>query len=292
MVQFIRYCLADSEFQEHELEDIQHLKRLLGMNDAQFEEAYQCVTREVYARNTKEVMADNVVTEEEKARLAALREHLKVSPEFAEQIFRRQANANMAVKLDEITRDNRLTPDEEKELQSLAGSLGVQIKLGASTAAALEQMRRLWLIENQPLPAIPAPPGITLNPGETAYFQVVKVDYAQMRDMSRATGQSHSTVRMKITRFVYFPSDNPLPYNWTEEQQVARAEGTLVLTDKRIMFRSPRLQVDCPIPDIVDFNLYKNGIVLDLQARPTMFFGFTENQVIFSATLARLLRKW
>jgi hypothetical protein len=290
--EFILYCLVDSEFQEYELVDIAHLKGLFSLNDDQHDTVYQDVVRHVFARNVKEVFADKEVTEARKIQLQALQSHLQVTESSARQIMHIHAEVHVQQEVEKAgTSGKLLGPQEEEELKSLARSLGTTLDTAQVNGVELGKMRRFWTIENKPLPTVPGPDRVQPNPGEEFYFSS-PAEYLMLRKMTLSSGNSHSSVRMKVVRSIHFARSQPKTYNPQEEDISKRDIGTLYISNDRVLFVSREIMVPIKHSDIIDFDSATNGVEIGQDFAPIVIFRFKGDVDIFCAILGRALRKW
>ena len=64
--------------------------------------------------------------------------------------------------------DERLSPEEEKELREISKSLNLEVNIDQNTQELLNKYRLFWQIENGAIPVISAP--IILQKSENCYF--------------------------------------------------------------------------------------------------------------------------
>lgn len=93
---YLLYCLTDRRLSSEELADLDHLRRLFGLDPAAVETIQRNVSRQLYLRSVDEVLADGTVDPDEREFLRRLRDDLEIPESIAENILevkRRQMQA-------------------------------------------------------------------------------------------------------------------------------------------------------------------------------------------------------
>lgn len=84
--EYLLYCFADRRLSEDELADLDHLRRILGLDEEIVDAIHRNVARQVYLRSVNEVLADGTIDARERAFLAMLRAQLGVPDSIASNI--------------------------------------------------------------------------------------------------------------------------------------------------------------------------------------------------------------
>lgn len=84
---FLRCCLEDGAISEEERRDLEHLRRLLQVDDQEAARAHEQVAQSVYGAAIREVLADFRLEPDEEAFLERLRSDLNLSDEAAAELF-------------------------------------------------------------------------------------------------------------------------------------------------------------------------------------------------------------
>jgi flavin-binding protein dodecin len=83
---FLEHCLLDCELSEEESEDLEHLRRLLRLSDADAGEVHENVARGVYGRAIDQVLEDHRLEPEEEVFLRRLRSQLQLTESEAKSL--------------------------------------------------------------------------------------------------------------------------------------------------------------------------------------------------------------
>lgn len=84
---YLEYCLNDYKFSNEEINNLKHLKSLLGLSDKEIEEINNQVYRDVYSKGIDEIISDGKIFKEEKNFLENLKNELSLPEEIAQNIY-------------------------------------------------------------------------------------------------------------------------------------------------------------------------------------------------------------
>lgn len=84
---FLEHCLLDYSLSETEVEDLEHLRRLLHLADEDVAHLQDQVSRQVYGAAVEDVLADHRLDEEEESFLRRLRQDLDLAEYHADRIY-------------------------------------------------------------------------------------------------------------------------------------------------------------------------------------------------------------
>ena len=173
----------------------------------------------------------------------------------------------------------RLSPSEEKELESLAHHLGVQIDYDERTQNILDRYRLFWLIEHGEIPEIES--AIKLNRNEKCYF-TADANWCELRAITKSARYG-STTRLA------FDHADQVQRQLFHELNV-KDSGRVYLTSKRIVFSGENRQRIIPYGRIKDFIPMENGVQIHRVSGKDPFLQFALGVDVFSLILARVLR--
>jgi hypothetical protein len=138
--------------------------------------------------------------------------------------------------------DGILSPSEEETLAWLLGHLDLSPEFRQYMQAQIWFMRTLTEITQGKLPSVPTPPGIQTRPDEIVHLYVPTV----WRELvNEAFGTNHTN-----------------------------HEGTLILTNERLLFVSPTLSQQFTYDQVMSHRGSGNGIEVQFDGRPLSAFLF------------------
>jgi hypothetical protein len=174
--------------------------------------------------------------------------------------------------------DERISPDEERELEDLAVHLGVRIEYDEKTKSILDRYRLYWLIENGEIPKIET--AVPLGRGEQCYF-TADANWCELHAITKSARygslRDQSDEGDEVQRQIF------------QEMEV-KDSGRIYLTNKRILFSGSKRQRTIPITSVKDFGPMENGIQIHRKTGPHPFLQFELSVDVFSLMLARILR--
>jgi hypothetical protein len=133
-------------------------------------------------------VADGRLTVAEEAFLGKLENELKLPKQLAEKISADTKTAFIENYVAGIVQDQKLSPDEENELQAIANSLNVVVQLNEQTKQQLARLKIYWLLENEALPAVSA--DIILQKDEKCYIFIPGVAWYELRSVRQRVSYS------------------------------------------------------------------------------------------------------
>jgi len=84
---FLEHCFADKSLSLEETEDLEHLRQLLHLNEADVDKIHDEVARSVYGKAIQDVLEDLKLDEDEELFLRRLRRELELPEEVAERLY-------------------------------------------------------------------------------------------------------------------------------------------------------------------------------------------------------------
>lgn len=256
----------DAQVEARELDYLRALRGVLTISEQESREAFARAAAGPVKRAIDAALADDLLSAAEKERLPALAGALQLPEETLLAWTREAALGILNRRAEALVADRRLSPDEERELHELARSLGGEMRNDAATQAVLDRYRLLWEVENGILPTIAVP--ITLHRGERCHAQV-RVTWHEPR--TRTTGVSYAGVggSFRIAKGVRFRVGHVVPVRHTVDQLTPIDEGTLYVTDRRLILRGARGNKTVRLSAVLGVEVYGNGVeVQKAQGRP------------------------
>ncbi|MFH1740305.1 MAG: CheF family chemotaxis protein, partial [bacterium] len=181
----------------------------------------------------------------------------------------------------------RLSPEEDKELDTAAASLKARMNFDADTEKAMEKFRLFWQIENGNLPCVE--PGINLQRNETCHL-VCDVDWYEERRTTRRIQYGGPTMRIRLAKGLYWRMGDVAVQRVSEDAMTHIDSGRIFLTNKRIVFMGNRGNKTIRLDKILDFEAFQNGIQIQKDAGKNPFLQFSDGVDVFAMILGRVIR--
>ena len=283
---YILLCLADRKFSEDEVTTLWHLKSLFAISDSRHDKIYEEVGQEVYRRTIRSAVADSQITEEERAFLKQVQIDLELPEAVAEATRRTETKVILEEKAEHLLAQRLLSPDDEKELYSLARELGAIMTLGGDLRRRLARCRLMWEVRIGKPPTIEA--GINLKRGEKCYLSC-HVDWFEMRKVRYGMAYAGPTLRVKIAKGLYWRMGafGGAPISNDELQKID--SGVVYLTNMRILFTGAMKNTAIRLDKIIDINRYSDGVGIQKDTGKSPVLCFKGDIEMFCAVLARAI---
>lgn len=121
-------------------------------------------------------------------------------------------------------------------------------------------MALLWRIENGQFPTISVP--IALQRGETCYFSCT-AGWHELRTKTVRVNYSGVSTSIRICKGVRFRVGSVTPQRVTRDELTHIDDGTLYITNKRIIFDGQRKNSTIRHSALLGLEMYRDGIVLE-----------------------------
>jgi hypothetical protein len=215
-----------------------------------------------------------------------MEDNLQLSRDIATKIYKESAETLIKNFMNNAISDQRLSPDEEKELSAIAKNLHIELSFDSATKKLLDKYKLFWQIENGIIPIIHTE--ISLQKNEICHF-FTNVDWLEQRTVTKRINYGGSTIRIKLTKGVYARSGTIQTQRVTEDVWKTIDSGKLFLTNKRIIFMGSKGNKTIALKKILDFNVFSNGIDIQKDTGKSPFFEFSDNTDIFGVILEKLI---
>jgi len=209
--------------------------------------------------------------------------------ELADKISADTRTAFIQNYVNNIISDQRLSPDEEKELDAIAKSLDVDIKLNDETRAQLQKLKLYWALENLELPGVQTQ--IVLQKSESCFIIIKNVDWHELRSVRQRNSYSGYSTSFRIAKGFYLRSGSYKPAIHTTDELKLIDSGTLYLTNKRIIFTGIKKNSNVRLDKILNITPYSDGLEIDKETGKSPVLILPERADIFCIILERLLRE-
>lgn len=283
-----RACVEDDVLSESETRHLADLRRLLDIGEDLVMELERDTILPRYQAAVREVIADQRVTAEERAKLDSLASALRISPAVARENLTVAAGAILRTTLDAAVADRRLTPEEFLQFGSLARELGINPTFDDATLKALHRYSLFWKIEQGDIPTVDVQ--LNLQKGEVCYF-TAPAEWLEYRKQSTTVGYYSQGVSVRIMRGVYYRVGASRPHRVTTDGLTRLDNGDLYITNKRVIFNGSRRNVSLKLSSLLAFEAFSDGFALEKASGRSPHFildGDAElANVMLGAALAR-----
>lgn len=286
---YLNYCLADKTLSTEELEDLKHLKIILSLDDNTVDNLHGKLGASIYKKSFEEAVADGRLTKAEEEFLNKLEADLKLPKQLAEKISFETRTTFIQNYVTSVINDQRLSHDEEKEMNAIATSLNIEVKLNDQTRQQLQKLKLYWALENLELPTIQ--PDIALQKSERCYFQRANVNWYELRTVRQRVSYSGYSTSFRVAKGFYLRSGSYAPRSYTSDQMTLIDNGTLYLTNKRIIFTGNKKNSNIRLDKVLNITPYSDGVEIDKETGKSPTLQFAEQADIFCMILERLLRQ-
>lgn len=286
---YLNYCLADKVLNDDELNELNHLKHILNLDDKTIDKLHMKIGETIYKKSFQEAVSDGRLTKNEEEFLNKLESTLRLPKELAEKISSETKIAFIENYVAQIVSDQRLSPTEEQELQAIAASLNVNIQLNEQTKEQLRKLKLYWALENLDLPIIQ--PDIVIQKSEVCYMKVINVNWYELRSVRQRMSYSGYSTSFRVAKGFYLRSGSYRPQSYSVDTMKLIDTGTLYLTNKRIIFTGAKKNSNIRIDKIIDFTPYTDGVEIGKDTGKSPTLQMAQNADIFCMMLERLLNE-
>lgn len=194
-----------------------------------------------------------------------------------------------------IIEDRLLTPEEDKYLIEVCNSLNIQPSFNDEDEIILDDMRKYWQLTNSDnLDGVEfgdfVKKYINLQKDEKCYF-IGGVTWNELRTKTQAYNYSGISTRIKLTKGIYYNLGQRVITPVKEDVLTRIDTGLILLTNKRIVFNGTKNNKTIPIPSIITFQSYTNGIELEKATGKSPYITFESymGSDLFSILLTKII---
>jgi hypothetical protein len=257
---YLNDCLKNKNLSDDDNDELKHLKTLLRLSNDDTRIIHDKLAGAIYEESVQDAIEDGRLDNAKIESLEKLQKQLRLSENITKKIFNDTRSKFLSDYLKNIVSSQRFSPEDEKEYQTTAKSLMVDVTMDKETEATLDKFKQYWAIENKDLN--PLEVDINLQKSENCYF----------------------------TTFV----------EWHEKRAVPRAgydewrfldQGQLYLTNKRIVFSGSKKTTNVRLDKILSFVIYSDGIEIKKDVGRNPLLRLRKDIDIFNILLSRLLKE-
>lgn len=283
---YLNSCLEDKFISDTELEDLKHLKYILGINDKDVDEIHKELAGIIYKQEVDKVIKDGELDENERIFIEKLQNDLKLPDDVAKKIYQTSGQELIKNFMNQAIADAKLTPEEEKELVAIAKNLNAELKMDDVTKSSLEKYRLYWQIENDEMPELVVDINIPRN--EKCYFFVQNVIWFEQKEESKNKAGTDTGLKLKIAKGLYWRKGNDEIHKTPAQNWNKIDQGGLYLTNKRLVFKSSKEGDKIVLLNrILDFTVFHDGLELEKEGSKNVFLQFEGTADIFAMLLGK-----
>jgi hypothetical protein len=215
--------------------------------------------KEAYRDEVKKALSDGKLTADKMQRLEALKKELDVTAASQDYTMVRREQFQAAA--DAIKSTGKLTEKEEKELQRIQQFLGLKDQQIAQSKMELGRLRTLTEMRTGKFPVISAENvvlrGLRMGEGEVPHWAELAI-LLDAPDPGGTVG-----VGLKLVPKALYQAGSAAPYTLPMKGATPVAEGHLIMTSTRMIFKSNEGKSNNYVYDKPEeINLYKDGLRL------------------------------
>jgi hypothetical protein len=283
----LTHIARDNVITDEETAYLDDLARLLDVGCGDILAIYGQVISPRYREAVEAAAEDGVLTATERQALGRLAVSLRI-PDDAEFSIRGPILQQVAQrKLNELTADRRLSPEEIQEYLNLDEDLGISLSIDAETDIAIQRFQELWRIENGQMRAVEA--DIQLQKGERCFFQA-SATWMEVRTRTKRVDYAGPVASIRIAKGLRFRIGSVVPNRVTSEELTEIDHGTVYITDKRVIFDGKHRNLAVRLSALISVAVYSDAFVAEKATGRSPYFLIHPDRVEFAAaTLTTLL---
>lgn len=263
---------AEAEVLAGVRESAVELRNRFGLPDAvllrEFAELGERALAEEYERLFEIDMVDTRA-------LGELADRLRIPNERAIAIVEKHALAHVETYLGEILADGRIEPREDIGLEDLRRRTGAaSLEFDSGSMRTIENARRRWSLETEPLVEVPCP--LILQRGERCFLSI-DAEATEMRQRTVRINYAGPTASIRIMKGVRYRVGSIQAQRIREEYEHGFGTGTLVLTDRRLLWAGPNKSLNYRYNSIIDLETFSDAIEVRRSMGKPMRFYFAED---------------
>jgi hypothetical protein len=284
---YLNYFLTNNTITDQAVFDLNHLCHILSLSEKSVEFLHRKIGEGLYRKTYENAIANGRMTSSNEHSLDDLAQRLKLPQDLTDEISEEYRKTFIKNYIGKIIDDQRYSPTEEIELQSIATSLKIDLKFDADLNFKLQKLKEYWKLENLPLSTIQT--NIVLQKGESCFIQISNVYWYEPRTVRQRVGHTGYSASIKIAKGFYLKSSSYKPSYYTREELRLIDYGTLYLTNKRIILIGQTKNSNIRLEKILQFAPYGDGVEIGKDTGKSPLLKIANNADFFCIILGRLL---
>lgn len=179
-------------------------------------------------------------------------------------------------------------PASARAIRRYALAFGFALEDHPEVAARLAKGEARWQAEHGELPVVDS--GMILGRGEVCHW-TSEAELLQMKRVTVGISYSGPSVRIPIMRGLSWRMGSYSGARHTEDRLVSLDHGTVIITNKRILFNGPLKNLAVKLERVIDLTVYKDGFSVDQPTGVSPCFVIPGDPVVPYRLLTRLCRE-
>lgn len=286
---YLKKCFDDNILTDEEIAELNKLRHLLILKENDVIELNDKLGSEIYKKEyDKAINSGNLLKSKEEF-LEKLQQNLRLPEKIANKISSESRQHFLDIQLGKIVEDERISPEEWEELNTIARNLNIEIKINEDSKAKLEKMKLYWLIENSDLPTKQVE--INLPKSEKCFYST-SVDWLETRTVTQKINYGGPSYRVKIMKGVYYRAGSVKVQRITSEQLQTIDSGIIYVTNKRLIFVGNKKNANIQISKILSVTPYSDGVGIEKDSGKSPILRVSENADIFAMVIGRVINDY
>lgn len=215
----------------------------------------------------KQALSDNILTGVEIKEIEAAADEANVSSDVINKIRQKHYNKLVKPTLDRIRTNRRFSPADEAEIRSMSEQLHVTPEF-----SDFGPYRKLWEIEETgTFEPEPIDVNIRLTKNEVCFYSAPSI-WAQVKTIRKHHGYVGGSIGVRVAKGVTLRVGKAVPHYTESEEVVDISEGTLFVTNKKVVFDGDRRSTNITFGRLIAYHLYKDAIeIRKSSGKPDLF---------------------
>lgn len=261
---------------------IAQLARSLGLSPDDLRDVAATAAIARVRSSIKYALADSAFTEQERMHVQSLGSALGIDESAVADLVKQEIQPLLNGALEAALADRRFSPAEEQSIERLASALGVAYTLEPSAREAARAYRLMWEIENGNLPEIAVP--ISLQRKEVCHYSCA-CSWRELRSRTVRVNYHGPTARIRIMKGVYWRAGSISPQRVTETNLVEVAQGTLYVTNKRVILDGAAGNKSVTWRSVFGQEVFSDAIKLDKSSGRDPYLFIASGEIEMASTI-------
>ncbi len=254
---YLLHCLIDHKLDDNQIESLKHIQKILMLTENDVGPLIKFETEKLYEQHVFNATKDGILVDSEKEKLKQIKSNLLISDDYAIKVQEKISNDISQKFIEDVIADERLSPDEESELNKIARSLGIDLIADKKNKDILEKYKLYWQIENAELPEIES--DINIRKSEKLHFKT-DVKWHEQRRVTKRINFGGPVARVRIVKGLYYRLGSINLNRISEDVWQIIDSGQIYLTNKRLIFMGSKGNKIIALNNILDVEPYTNGV--------------------------------
>ncbi|MBK8245061.1 MAG: hypothetical protein IPK88_16665 [Saprospiraceae bacterium] len=256
----LKFYLNDSILSDQEKGDLRSIKTLFNLIETDVKDVHLELTADIYRIKLETVLKEDNLTDSKASFLDSIIKNLELPEEISLKITEEIKTKNLTDKWKEITSDDRLSPDEVKEFESLSRNLNITIQMSEASKEATEKMKYLWTLENSEIPKIEV--DLNLASKEVCYY-TSKVEWYEYRKITKRIDYHGPSLSIPVFKGLKYKVGSISPKSISKDEIKLIDSGQLFVTNSKVIFVGTIGNKSIPLSKLLFIESIDNGVVLN-----------------------------